>query len=143
MMRTMLHTANLPAAYWACGMHAAVHIRNRIWSEGANGIPYELLYGSPPDLSHLRVFGCKAYVHIPRELRRKMDDRAWLGVFVGYPVDSPGYLIFNPRKGRSSYRLTYNLTRLRNITSTALRFGGDCGRTRDTTTADRWGKRAR
>eukprot|EP00951_Prasinocladus_malaysianus_P043985 scaffold558502_cov32-Prasinocladus_malaysianus.AAC.1 len=78
-------------------MHAAVHIRNRTSSEGADGIPYQLLYGSPPDRLHLRVFGYKAYVHIPRELRRKMDDMAWLGVFLGYPVDSPGYLIFNPR----------------------------------------------
>jgi len=35
------------------------------------------------DLSHLKVFGCIAYVHIPDELRNKLDLKAEKCVFVG------------------------------------------------------------
>ena len=30
--------------------------------------PYTLLNGEAPDVSHLKVFGCGAYVHIPKEM---------------------------------------------------------------------------
>ena len=50
----------------------------------------------PVDLSRLRVFGCPAYVHIDKSCRRKLDARAWKGVFVGYATDSPVWLVYNP-----------------------------------------------
>ena len=31
-------------------------------------MPYFVLYGSVPDTSHLKVFGCGAYVHIPKDV---------------------------------------------------------------------------
>jgi hypothetical protein len=31
--------------------------------------PYTLLNGEAPNISHLKVFGCSAYVHIPKEMR--------------------------------------------------------------------------
>jgi hypothetical protein len=33
--------------------------------------PYTLLNGEVPDVSHLKVFGCGAYVHIPKGNVRK------------------------------------------------------------------------
>ncbi len=35
-------------------------------------------------LSHLKVFGCIAYVHVPGELRTKLDPKAKKCVFIGY-----------------------------------------------------------
>ena len=49
-------------------MHAT-HVYNRTpmchlkWDT-----PYTLLNGEAPDVSHLKVFGCGAYVHIPKEM---------------------------------------------------------------------------
>ena len=43
---------------------------------------------------------CPAYVHIDKSRRRKLDDRAWKGVFVGYAADSPVWLVYNPRTRR-------------------------------------------
>ncbi len=81
-------------------MHAATFIRNRVWGNGADCVPYQLVTGLPPDISRFRVFGCPCYVHIDKQLRRKLDDRAWKGVFVGYALDSPTYLVWNPTTRR-------------------------------------------
>jgi hypothetical protein len=107
MALAMIHGAGLDRCYWAMAMHAATYIRNRVWSDGANGMPYQLVTGLPPVLKYLRVFGCPCYVHIDKHLRRKLDDRDWKGVFVGYALDSPVYLIWNPR--------TQRLVRSRNV----------------------------
>ena len=33
---------------------------------------------------HLRVFGCRAYVHIPKDERSKLDDKCKPCIFLGY-----------------------------------------------------------
>ena len=43
------------------------------------------------DLSHLRRFGCTAYVHITQE---KTSSRARKGVFLGYPFRVKGYRVW-------------------------------------------------
>jgi hypothetical protein len=48
----------------------------------------------------MRVFGCPAYVHVDKSQRRKRDDRAWKGVFVGYAPESPAWLVYNPTTRR-------------------------------------------
>ncbi|GIL59722.1 hypothetical protein Vafri_14448, partial [Volvox africanus] len=37
-----------------------------------------------PDVSHLRIFGCAAYVHVPKEKRNKLDPVSRKGTLVGY-----------------------------------------------------------
>ena len=48
------------------------------------------------NLSHLWVFGCPAYVHIDAQQHRKLADKAWKGIFVGYSTHSPAYMVWNP-----------------------------------------------
>jgi hypothetical protein len=48
----------------------------------------------------MRVFGCPAYVHVDKSQRRKLDDRAWTGIFVGYASESPAWLVYNPATRR-------------------------------------------
>ena len=46
---------------------------------------------------YLRVFGCPAWVLIPKEKRTKLAKRAWQGVFVGYKEETDKiYLVWNP-----------------------------------------------
>ena len=73
----IIHGGGLDCSYWALAMHAATYIRSRVWRIGANGVPHQLVTSLPPDLERLRVFGCPCYVHIDKQLRRKLDDRAW------------------------------------------------------------------
>ena len=38
--------------------------------------PQEVWTGKKPSLSHLRLFGCDAYVHVPKEKRIKVDRKS-------------------------------------------------------------------
>jgi hypothetical protein len=52
------------------------------------------------DLSYVRIFGCSAYTHVDSAMRKKLDDKAWKGIYVGCSPDSPAWLVFNPSTGR-------------------------------------------
>jgi hypothetical protein len=48
------------------------------------GIPKEVWTGKRVNYSHLKVFGCEAFVHIPKENRTKLDDKSMKCIFLGY-----------------------------------------------------------
>ncbi|MCO5578778.1 hypothetical protein L7F22_032624 [Adiantum nelumboides] len=58
--------------------------------------PKEKFTGKKPNVSHFKVFGCIAYVHVPDELRMKLDRKAKKCVFIGYLVEQKGYKCYNP-----------------------------------------------
>ncbi|XP_070032480.1 uncharacterized protein [Nicotiana tomentosiformis] len=63
--------------------------------------PYELLRGRKPNITHLRAFGCKYFVHINgKEALGKFYDRSDEGVFLGYSPHSKAYKVFNKRTMR-------------------------------------------
>ena len=43
------------------------------------------------DISHLQIFGCPIYVHIPREKRTKIEPSGNKGTFVGYNEASKSF----------------------------------------------------
>jgi hypothetical protein len=95
MAQSMIRKATLPRSYWALAMAAAVHVGNRVHIGGAGGAPFTLTTGRRADLSSMRVFGCPAYVHVDKSQLRRLDDRAWKGVFVGCASESPAWLVYN------------------------------------------------
>jgi hypothetical protein len=36
------------------------------------------------EVSHLKIFGCPMFIHIPKEKRNKLDPSGKKGIFVGY-----------------------------------------------------------
>jgi hypothetical protein len=46
--------------------------------------PNEVWYGKNPLVEHLKVFGCDAFVHVPKERRRNMDKKAVKCIFIRY-----------------------------------------------------------
>ncbi|KAF8064476.1 Retrovirus-related Pol polyprotein from transposon TNT 1-94 [Scenedesmus sp. PABB004] len=81
----MLKAAGLPKTVWAEAFHTANFLRNVLPADGKSKTPWELFFGTKPDASRLRVFGCRAYVHTPAALRTKLEPSAQPGVFLGYP----------------------------------------------------------
>lgn len=59
-------------------------------------MPEELWSELTPSLEHLRVFGCTAYAHVPKELRQKLDPKGKEFLFMGYCEDSKGYKLIDP-----------------------------------------------
>lgn len=58
-------------------------------------------YGCKPDLSHLKVFGCRCLVHVPSCHRTKLDMKATEHIFVGYSDDPRSYYFRNVETPRS------------------------------------------
>lgn len=58
---------------------------------------YELWTKRKPDLSNMRIFGCKALAHVPKELRQKWDEKSRDCLFIGYLEHSKGYRLFDTK----------------------------------------------
>jgi hypothetical protein len=99
----MLHSMAVPNSMWSCAVSTVVYLRNRTYSRSVGptgGIPLTLLTSSVPDASKFRVFGCTVFAKVPDKLRRKLSEKAFRGVMVGYPNDAPGYRVYNPETRR-------------------------------------------
>ena len=51
-----------------------------------------------PNVSHLRIFGCSVYIHVPKEKRSKIEPLGKKETFVGYSEISKAYWIYIPIK---------------------------------------------
>ena len=78
--------AYLPDSWWEFAFATATHVYNctpikRLkWK-----MPQEIFTGKKPRISHLRVFGCGAYVYLPSEVcANKLTPRSELMIFIGY-----------------------------------------------------------
>ncbi|KMQ82767.1 retrovirus-related pol polyprotein from transposon tnt 1-94, partial [Lasius niger] len=96
--RSMLFEAELPKPYWAEAVATAAYLINR---SPNSRIRYEILEelwtGEKQNLSHLRIFGCKAIAHVSKKLRQKFDSKKEELMFVGYCENSKGYRLIDPR----------------------------------------------
>eukprot|EP00253_Pinus_taeda_P010841 PITA_10841 len=63
--------------------------------------PFEALYGIKPAVNHLRVFGSKAFAHIHKADRKKLDPKAVRCIFVGYGIEFKAYKLFNPESRKT------------------------------------------
>ncbi|EPQ53415.1 hypothetical protein GLOTRDRAFT_130754 [Gloeophyllum trabeum ATCC 11539] len=82
-----------PPSWWEFAVDHAVHVYNRTplkhhqWQT-----PYEVLNKEAPDIKHLRVFGCGAYVYLPKETRpNKLSPKAELMTYIGVADGSHGF----------------------------------------------------
>ena len=58
-------------------------------------IPEEVWCGKDVKLSHLKIFGCVAYVHISDHGRNKLDPKSKKYTFISYGEDEFGYRIWD------------------------------------------------
>jgi hypothetical protein len=98
--RVMLENLGLGEEMGAEAMVTASYTHNRLPSRVHGKTPWEKLFGEKPDVSHMRVFGARAYMHIPKENRKKMLSISERGVFVGYELDYKTYRVLRERDGQ-------------------------------------------
>ena len=61
----MRHAAGLSIGFWKHAVGTTVHVYNMTLISKAEFLtPKEMWSGSKPDISHLRIIGCAAYVHV-------------------------------------------------------------------------------
>jgi hypothetical protein len=75
----------------------AVYIKNRVLhaANRDNRTPHETLYNEKPDLSNLRVFGCRVIYLNTNPKMKKLDHRGLEGIFAGYSERTKGYFIYD------------------------------------------------
>lgn len=84
--RALLIGSELPHVLWGEALRTTAFVKNLKPAKGTDGrSPIELLTGHAIDVHFLRVWGCKALVHIPEDKRKgKLAPRAVEGTFIGY-----------------------------------------------------------
>lgn len=93
----MINEMNLPEYFWEDAINTACHVLNRIIIKPIlDQTSYELLKGKKPNVSHLRVFGCKCFIlNNGKDKLGKFDAKADDGIFLGYSCNSKTYGVFN------------------------------------------------
>ena len=93
----MLFHVKLPKSFWGEAMRTAVDLINLSPSYPLEGdIPKRVWTGKFVSFNHLRVFGCRAFVHVPRDERSKLDNKTKQCIFLGYSNEELGYRLWDP-----------------------------------------------
>ncbi len=87
---------------YAEASNCAVYLRNRVIGKSLPEMtPYEAWFGKKkPNLSHLRMFGCSAYMHIIADERTAFCSKARKCVFVGYCETQKGFRLWDSVRRR-------------------------------------------
>ncbi len=86
----------LPKSFWGEILKTVAYLKNRSLSQ-KGFTPYKRANEKKPNLKYLLIVDSRAWVHVPEKLRKKLNDRAWQGIFVGC-------------EGRNLYRIYHPLT---------------------------------
>ena len=92
MINCMIQSKGLSLQYWDEAINYANYIVDCTPTKFLHGItPEEAWSKIKPDVSHFRVFGCKAWAHIPDKKRKALQPKSEKCIFVGYSEDVKGY----------------------------------------------------
>jgi len=103
MASTMMYEKHVLPELWEEAHKTANYLYNRIPPTNVTSYglisPYQLFYGTgPPNLSHIRMFGSKAFVHrTDPDVGKTFDMKAYEGILVGYDEEHiKSYRVYIP-----------------------------------------------
>ncbi len=92
----MNQTSKAPHFLWAKVVNTTNYLVNQLPIRVNLGTtPFEKFTGKTLDLSHLKVFGNLAYVHVDKEGEKKLDAKAIKTTFIGYDLETKGFRCYN------------------------------------------------
>jgi transposase InsO family protein len=102
--RCMLSGVGLGKELWAKEVGIACYLVNISPSSTLDEKNLQEVWtGKKPSLTHLKVFGYEAYVHLPKENKSKLDKTAGNCIFIGYKDGLKGYKLWNPETKKVVY----------------------------------------
>ncbi|KAA0047306.1 Retrovirus-related Pol polyprotein from transposon TNT 1-94 [Cucumis melo var. makuwa] len=108
-VRALLLSASCPEKFWGEAALTSVYTINRLPSSVLQNIsPFEKLYGTPPNYSNLKTFGCACFVLLHPHEHTKLEPRARLCCFLGYGTEHKGFRCWDPLSNR--LRLSRHIT---------------------------------
>ena len=82
---TMLHYSGVPSEFWQYAMEHATYIWNRSHVSKITGkTPYEYTMKEPASAQHWGVFGCSAFAHIEKSVRKSLEPKSELVLYLGH-----------------------------------------------------------
>ena len=111
-IRVMLAASHVHDSFWPYAARHACMLHNMLPSSRLAGesSPHQALYGMPPDVSHVRVWGCSCWYYLPdHERSSKISPRALPAVHLGLDPQRRGYVVYIPHLNRitTAYHLTF------------------------------------
>jgi len=93
--RTMLSESSLPKYFWVDAVSTSCYVMNIMLIRPIlKKTPYELFNGRKPNISHLKVFGCRCFIlNNGKENLGKFDEKADNGIFISYSSTSHAYRV--------------------------------------------------
>ena len=93
----MLSHAKLPKYFWGEALKTAIDIINLSPSVSLDGaIPEKIWSRKKASYNHLKVFGCRAFVHIPKDERAKLDSKTNECIYLESPRDEFIHRLWDP-----------------------------------------------
>ena len=93
----MLEESHLPPSFLGEAVASYIHVWNCCPTTSLTSkTPYELWYHKKPDVSHLCVWGCTAYIHIQKDKHTASGSHMEKCIFIGYPDGYKGWKFYNP-----------------------------------------------
>ncbi|KAL4383231.1 hypothetical protein GQ457_15G018270 [Hibiscus cannabinus] len=96
MVRSMMSHTDLPTSFWGYALETAAFTLNRVPSKSVQKTPHEMWTGKRPNMSFMKIWGCKAYVK--HQMSTKLEPKSEKCTFVGYPKETKGYYFYNENK---------------------------------------------
>ncbi len=83
--KSMILAQGIDLEFWAEAVNTTVYIKNRCPTKVLDSkTPQEAWTDAKPNVSHLRIFGCKTFAHILDEKISKLESKSIPCVFLGY-----------------------------------------------------------
>ncbi|MBW0553885.1 hypothetical protein O181_093600 [Austropuccinia psidii MF-1] len=101
MGRTILLGSKLPKSFWTHAFMWAAYTNNMLPNlHTGQKTPTEILFKIKPQLDWMRIFGETAFIHVPQENCRKLDDRTVKENVVMHLPNSKGWLFYIPDQAK-------------------------------------------
>jgi hypothetical protein len=95
--RSMMQAASVPRFLWAEAISTATYLLNRSPTHSSPNTTSEGTYTKHrPNLSNIRIFGSKTYVHIHKDHRDKLASTAIEGILLGIDSEKKAYRCYIP-----------------------------------------------
>ncbi|PRD25691.1 UNVERIFIED_CONTAM: Retrovirus-related Pol polyprotein from transposon TNT 1-94 [Trichonephila clavipes] len=72
-VRAVLRSSGLSNKFWSEALLCCTYTWNQICHQNQTKLPFELYCCRNPSVKHLKTFGYRAYVGIPKQLRYKLN----------------------------------------------------------------------
>ncbi|KAK8636445.1 hypothetical protein V6N13_124191 [Hibiscus sabdariffa] len=90
--------SDLLISFWGHALETAAFTLNCVPSKLVQKTPHEMWTGKRPNMSFMKIWGCKA--DVKHQMSTKLEPKSHKCTFVGYPKETKGYYFYNHKENK-------------------------------------------